>query len=148
MMVPKIISYAASVVAQYKKNRVRALDRGTRLKSKRHSLPASLLRNPTNVLATRLERRSRTAQSNRTQSYVAHCNWNVLTLTRKELDLVEEGKKYHLNIVGVSSNRRHDSGIVDWDDWCKLSYSGADPSIFAQPWCRSSHKTSVVRLCV
>ena len=45
--------------------------------------------------ATRLEKRSRTAQNNRTQGYVAHFqknhhrllldNWNILTLSGKEL---------------------------------------------------------------
>ena len=71
MMVPKTITHAASVVARNKKDRVRVLGRGTRSKSKRHSLSASLLGNSTNVPATRLERRSRTAQSIRTQGYIA-----------------------------------------------------------------------------
>ena len=72
MMVPKIITHAASVVAQNKKDRVRILGRGTRSKSNQYSPPASLLDSSTNVSATRLERRSRTAQSIRTQGYVAH----------------------------------------------------------------------------
>ena len=87
-MVPKIITHAASVDAQNKKDRVRVLGRGTRSKSKRHSQPSSLLGSSTNVPATRLERRSRTAKSNRIQGYVVHFrkkrhilplgNWNAL----------------------------------------------------------------------
>ena len=52
------------------------------------------------------------AQSIRTQDNVAHSpvnhhqlllsNWNILTLTGKELELVEEAKRYHLDIIGVS----------------------------------------------
>ena len=92
--------------------------------------------------ATRLERRLRTAQGNRTQGYVANFrknhykllpgNWNVFTLTGKELELVEEAKKCHLDIVGVSPTKRRGSGIVDLDGGWKLFYSGADPSISAQ----------------
>ena len=93
------------------------------MKNKRHSSPASLLGSSTNGPATRLERWSKTAQSNCTQGYVAHFrknhhrlllgNWNVLTLTKKELELVKEAKKYHLDIVGVCSTKRRGSGIVD-----------------------------------
>ena len=74
--------------------------------------------------ATRLKKRSRTAQSNRTRGYVAHFRknhyklllgyWNVFTHTEKELKLVEEAKKYHFDIVGVSFTKRRASGIVDW----------------------------------
>ena len=62
------------------------------------------------------------AQSIRTQDNVAHSrvnhhqlllgNWNILTLTRKELELVEEAKWYHLDIIEVSSAKRHGSGTV------------------------------------
>ena len=141
-MVPKIIAHAVSVVAENKMDRVQALGRGTRLKSKRHSPPASLLGSSTKVPATRLERRTRTAQSNRTEGYVAHFrknhrilllgNWNVLTLTGKELELVEEAKKCYLDIVGVSSTKRRGSGIIDLDVRWKLFYLGADPSMSAQ----------------
>ena len=80
-------------------------------------------------------------QSNRTQGYVAHFwkkhhrllfgNWNVLTLKGKALELVKEAKKYHLNIVGVSSTKSRGSGIVDLDSGWKLFYSGVDPSMSA-----------------
>ena len=142
MMVPKITTHATLVVAQNKKDCVRVLRRETCSKSKRHSPPASLLDSSTNLPATRLERWSRTAQSNRTQDYVVHFrknyhtlllgNWNVLTLTGKELELVEEAKKYHLDIVGDSSTKRRGFGIVDLDGEWKLFWSGADPSMSAQ----------------
>ena len=116
MMVLKIITYAASIVAQNKKDRVRVLGRGTRSKSKRHSPPTSFLGSSTSMPATCLERRSRTALSNRTQGYVEHFrknhhrlllgNWNILTLTGKELELLEEARKYHIDIVGVSSTEK------------------------------------------
>ena len=48
------------------------------------------------------------------------------------MELVKETKKYHLDIVGVSSIKRRGSGIVDLDGGWKLFYSGADPSMSAQ----------------
>jgi len=38
-------------------------------------------------------------------------NWNILILTEKELELVEEAKRYHSNIVGISSTKRLSSEI-------------------------------------
>ena len=83
------------------------------------------------------------AQSIRTRDNVAHSrvnhhqlllgNWNILTLTGKELELVEEAKRYHLDIIGVSSTtKRRGSGTVDLDGGWKLFYSGADPSMSVQ----------------
>ena len=82
------------------------------------------------------------AQSVRTRDNVAHSrvnhhqlllgNWNILTLTGKELELVEEAKQYHLDIIGVSSTKRRGSGTVVLDGGWKLFYSGADPSMSAQ----------------
>jgi len=46
--------------------------------------------------------------------------------------LVEEAKRYHLDIVGVSSTKRRGSGTVNLDDGWKLFCSGADPSVSAQ----------------
>ena len=90
----------------------------------------------------RLERRWRTAQSNRAQAYVAHFrkkyhrlllgNRNGFTLIGKELEFEEEAKKYRLDIVGVTSTKRRGSGIVDLDGRWKFFYSGADPSMSAQ----------------
>ena len=51
-------------------------------------------------------------------STIANCcwaNWNILTLTGKEIELVEEAKRYHLDIIGVSSTKRRGSGTVDLD---------------------------------
>ena len=97
---------------------------------------------PPNVPATRLERRMEVAQSIRTRDNVAHSRvnhhqlllgyWNILTFTGKELDLIEEAKRYHLNIIGVSSTKRRSSGTVDVDGGRKLFYSRADPSMSAQ----------------
>ena len=82
------------------------------------------------------------AQSIRTRDDVAHSrvnhhqlllgNWNILTLTGKELELVEEEKRYHLDIIGVSSIKQSGSGTVDLNGGWKLFYSGADPSMSAQ----------------
>ena len=121
---------------------VRVLGRGARSKNKRQFPPASPSGSSTNVPATSLERRMEAAQSIRTRDNVAHSrvnhhqlllgNWNILTLTGKELELVEEAKRYHLDIIGVSSTKRRGSGTVDLDGGWKLFYSGADPSMSAQ----------------
>ena len=55
-----------------------------------------------------------------------------LTLTGKELDLVKETNKFHLDIAEVSSTKRRGSGIVDLDGGWKLFCSGADPSMSDQ----------------
>ena len=87
------------VVIQRNPYGVRVLGRGDRSKNKRQSPPASPSGSSINVLATRLERRMEAAQSIRTRdnvhSRVNHHqllldNWNMLTLTGKELELVEE----------------------------------------------------------
>ena len=87
------------------------------------------------------------AQSIRTRDNVAHLqvnhhqlllgNWNILTLTGKELELVEETKRYHLDIIGVFSTKRRGPGTVDLDGGWKLFYSGADPSMSAQTGVRT-----------
>ena len=41
-------------------------------------------------------------------------------LTGKELELVEEAKRYHFDIIGVSSTKRRGSGTVDLDGRWKL----------------------------
>ena len=120
---PKVI-HAASDVSQNKKVRVRVLGRGARSKNKRQSPPSSShLGSSTNVPATRLERRRGTAQSNLTQDNVAHSrhhyhkfhlgNWNVYTLTGKEVELVKEAKQYRLYIVRISSTKSRGSVSVD-----------------------------------
>jgi len=62
------------------------------------------------------------AQNNCTRDNVTHSqvnhhqllfgNWNILTFIEKEVELVEEAKRYHLDIVGVSSTKRRGSGTV------------------------------------
>ena len=97
-------------------------------KNKQKSSPASPSGSSINVPATRLERRMEAAQSICTRDNVAHSrvnhhqpllddwsNWNILTLTGKGLELVEEAKRYHLDIIGVSSTKRRGSGSVDQD---------------------------------
>ena len=97
----------SQVVIQRNPYGVRVLGRGARSKNKRHSPPASPSGCSTNVPATRLERRMEAAQSIRTRDYVAHSrvnhhqlllgNWNILTLTGKELELVEEAKRLSIS---------------------------------------------------
>ena len=59
-------------------------------------------------------------------------NWNILTLTGKVLESVEEAKRYHLDIIGVSSTKRLGSGAVDLDDEWKFFFSGAHSTTSAQ----------------
>ena len=89
----------SQVVIQRNPYGVRVLGRGARSKNKRQSPPASPSGSSTNVPATRLERRMEAAQSIRTRDNVAHSrvnhhqlllgNWNILTLTGKELEFLE-----------------------------------------------------------
>ena len=111
------------IVIQRNPYGVRVLGRGACSKNKRQSPPASPSGSSTNVPATRLERRMEAAQSIRTRDNVAHSRvnhhqlllgyWNILTLTGKELELVEEVKRYHLDIIGVFFTKRRGSGTVD-----------------------------------
>ena len=133
----------SQVVIQRNPYGARVLGIGARLKNKRQYPPASPSVSFTNVSATRLERRMEAAQSFRTRDNVAHSrinhhqlllgNWNILTLTGKELELVvEEAKRYHLDIIEVSSTKRRGFETVDLDGGWKLFYSGVDPSMSAQ----------------
>ena len=132
----------SQVVIQRNPYGVRVLGGGARSKNKRQSPPASPSGSSTNVPTTRLERRMEAEQIIRTRDNVAHLrvnhhqlllvNWNILTLTGKEQELVEEAKRYHLDIIKVSSNKRRGSITVDLDGGWKLFYSGADPSMYAQ----------------
>ena len=73
------------------------------------------------------------AQSIRTRDNVANSrvnhhqlllgNWIILTLAGKELKLIEEAKRYHLDIIRVSSTKIRGSGTIDlkggWNlFWC------------------------------
>ena len=64
MMVSKIVTHAALVVAQNKNDRVRVIGRGGHLKRKQHFPPASLSGSFANLPVTRFERRLSTAQGN------------------------------------------------------------------------------------
>ena len=120
----------SQVVIQQNLYGVQVLGRGARLKNKRQFLPASPSGSSISMPATRLERRMEAAQSIRTRDNVAHSrvnhhqlllgNWNILTLTGKELELIEEAKRYHLDIIGVSLTKRRGSGTVDLDGGWKL----------------------------
>jgi len=96
-------------------------------------------------------------RSNRTRNNVAHSRvkhhqllfskWNILTLTRKELELAEEAKQNYLDMVGVSSTRRRGSEIMNLDGEWKLFYSGTDPNA-SHKLCGYNHELSVGRLCI
>ena len=130
------------VVIQQNPYGVRVLGRGACSKNKRQSPPASPSGSSSNVPTTRLERRMEAAQSIRTRDNVAHLrinhhqlllgNWNIFTLSGTELEFDEEAKRYHHDIIGVSSTKRRNSGTVDPDGGWKLFYSGSDPSMSAQ----------------
>ena len=133
----------SQVVIQRNPYGVRVLGREARSKNKRQSPPANPSGSSTNVPATRLKRRMEAAQSIRTRDNVAHSrvnhhqllwlsNWNILTLTGKELELIDEAKRYHLDIIGVASTKRRGSGTVDLDGGWNLFYSSPDPSMSAQ----------------
>ena len=59
-------------------------------------------------------------------------NWYVFTLTKNELEYVQEAKKYDFKIIRVSSTQRRGSIFIYLDVGWKYFYSGADPSMFAQ----------------
>ena len=64
--------------------------------------------------------------------YLLFGNWNILTLARKELELVKEVQWYHLNTVEVFLTKRCGFETADLGGGWKLFYSGADPSMSAQ----------------
>ena len=70
------------------------------------------------MAATRLERQMGAAHSIRTRDNVAYSRVNnhqhscwaliyILTLKGKELELIEEAKRYHLDIVGVHTPKKN-----------------------------------------
>ena len=67
-------------------------------------------------------------------STITNCCWaiEIFSPSQEELELVEEAKRYHLDIIGVSSTKRRGSGTVNLDGGWKLLYSGADPNMSAQ----------------
>ena len=59
-------------------------------------------------------------------------NWNIPTLTGKELKLFEKAKQHHFDIGEFFSTKKRGSGSVNLDGGWKLFYSGADPRMSAQ----------------
>ena len=82
--------------------------------------------------AQRIRTRDNVAHSRVNHHQVLLGNWNILTLTGKEQELVKEAKRYHLDIIRVSSTKRRGSGTVDLDGGWKLFYLGSDPTMSAQ----------------
>ncbi|CAF4583492.1 unnamed protein product, partial [Rotaria sp. Silwood2] len=60
--------------------------------------------------------------------------WNVTSLTGKEMEVVEEAQKYHLDILGISSTKRKSKGSLTLNNGCQLYYSGVDTTTYAQAW--------------
>jgi len=59
-------------------------------------------------------------------------NWNTTSLTGKEHELVQEAKRYSLDVVGISSIKRHGSNTVELDHEWKIFHSASEPVKFAQ----------------
>ena len=49
--------------------------------------------------------------------------WNVRSLNGKEVELVEESKKYSLDILGITETKKKEQGIDSYEGY-KLIYSG------------------------
>ncbi|CAF1534892.1 unnamed protein product [Adineta ricciae] len=58
--------------------------------------------------------------------------WNVTSLNGKEVEVVEEAQKYHLDILGISSTKRKGKGSITLNNGWQLYYSGVDTTTFAQ----------------
>ena len=58
--------------------------------------------------------------------------WNVTSLTGKEIELIEEAKKYQLDILGISSTKQAGNGPLILNNGGQLSYSSVDPTIHAR----------------
>ena len=67
-------------------------------------------------------------------STITNCCWAIATYPHpyRRLEFVETAKRYHVDIIGVSSTKIRGSGAVDSDGGWKLFYSGANPSMSAQ----------------
>jgi len=122
-----------SIVAHVTKHRARALGRGDHSKNSRQSLPQPIHKWwPYAVPATHLGRRMGTASSASTlgdlkatrkrQSSRSLVIWNLnMALLRvKEYELVEEAKRYSLDVLDIFSTKRCSSNPVELDDGWKL----------------------------
>ena len=58
--------------------------------------------------------------------------WNAVLLTGKEVELVEEVKKYRLELVGLPLTKKKGNGTVVLQDGWQLFYSDVKPSTHAQ----------------
>ena len=58
--------------------------------------------------------------------------WNAVSLTGKEVELVEEVKKHLLEIIGSPLTKKKGNGTVVLQDGWQLFYSGVKPSTHAQ----------------
>ena len=154
-MVPKIITHAASIVAQKRNDHVQFIGREACSKEKRHSSAVSLSGSSINLPATSLKRRSRTAQSNFTQHNVAHFRknryrlllgkWNVFT---GKVEIGRRGKEiscqYCWSFFYQETwfwNRRFGWRVKTFLFRRRSKY-------ICSSECGNSHKPSVVRLCV
>ena len=59
-------------------------------------------------------------------------NWNVISLNKKEQELVWETEQYHIDIVGISYTKCRGSDIDELNEGWKLFYSGVDVTMSAQ----------------
>ena len=59
-------------------------------------------------------------------------NWNALSLTGKEQELVSEAQQYRLDTEGISSTKSRSSGTVELNGGWKLFYSCVDAAMSAQ----------------
>ena len=96
------------------------------------------------ALATRLWKRMGTAQTAATLLWeIRTRKWqschklvvekrNIISLTRKKHELVEEAKRYSLDVVGISWIKRRGSHIVELDDEWNLFCFCVEPAKFAQ----------------
>ena len=58
--------------------------------------------------------------------------WNAISLTGEEVELVEEVKKYRLEIIGLPLTKKKGNGTLILQDGWQLFYSGVKPSTRAQ----------------
>ena len=109
------------------------------MKNKQQSPPqADRHRKPTNAVAKRLGRQMGAAHKKCTRvgpncRDLAIGNWDVLSLTGKDQELVCEAQQHRLDVVGISSTKRRGSGgTVKLNGGWKIFYSGVDAAMSAQ----------------
>jgi len=126
-------NHRVSVVARANKESARALSRRTHLKNPRQFPHQLSIRGGSYVApAKHLGRRMGTAQSASTlgdlrathkrqfRHKLGIGNWNISSLRGKEYELVDEVKRYSLDVVGVASTKLRGSNTVELVDGWKL----------------------------